>query len=140
MITQKNTIRVLIGLLVLVIAFHCLIVFKIIPFDIVWGGRLKSDQEMYVLESISIILNLFLIWMLSLKSKSIKHKFVDIALWIFFAFFSLNTIGNLFAHTNFEKYFSILTLTFALLLFTILLQKNDERTKTRKANNQFDEK
>lgn len=134
MITHKNTIRVLTGLLVLVIAFHLLILFKIIPFNIAWGGRLKSGQEMYVFESISIVLNLFLIWILSLKAKKVKHKFIDISLWVFFVIFSLNTIGNLFAHTNFEKYFSILTLIFALLLFKILWKKNDERTKARKTN------
>lgn len=122
-ITHKNIIKILTGLLVLVIAFHFLILFKIIPFNIAWGGRLKSEQEMYEFESISIILNLFLIWILSLKAKNSKHKFVDITLWVFFVIFSLNTIGNLFADTNFEKYFSFLTLIFAILLLKILLKK-----------------
>lgn len=134
---KKNIIRVLTGLLVLVIAFHLLILVKIIPFNIAWGGRLKSEQEMYMFESISISLNLFLIWILSLKAKNVKRKFIDITLWIFFVIFSLNTIGNLFAHTNFEKYFSILTLIFALLLLKILWKKNDEHTKTRKTNKQL---
>ncbi len=60
---------------------------------------------MYMSESTSIILNLFLTWILSLKAKNVKHKFIDIALWVFFVIFSLNTIGNLFAHTNFENTF-----------------------------------
>lgn len=122
-ITDKNTIKLLTGLLVLVIAFHSLILVKIIPYSIAWGGRLQSDQEMYVFESISIGLNLFLIWVLSLKIKNPQNKYINIILWIFFFIFSLNTIGNLFAHTNFEKFFSIVTLAFALLLLKVLLKK-----------------
>lgn len=120
----KTSIRILFGLLSLVILFHFLIMVKIIPYSIAWGGRLKSDQEMYVFESISIAVNLFLIWILSLKLKNSKRKIIDIILWIFFAIFSLNTIGNLFAQTNFEKYFSILTIAFALLILNILIKKN----------------
>lgn len=122
MISYKNAIRLLVGLLSLVIVFHILILVKIIPFDIAWGGRLKSEQEMYVFESISIALNLFLIWILSLKMKNIKRKMVNIILWIFFVIFFLNTIGNLFAHTTIEKFFSILTLIFTILILRILMK------------------
>lgn len=123
MINNKNTIRLLVGLISLVIIFHILILVKIVPFGIAWGGRLKSEKEMYVFESISTALNLFLIWILSLKSKNVKSKLIDFTLWSFFVIFSLNTIGNLVAHTNLEKYFSILTLIFALLLLRILTKR-----------------
>lgn len=121
--TDKNIINILIGLLFLVIIFHLLIVIKIIPFNIAWGGRLNSEQEMYVFEGLSIALNLFLIWVLSLKAKNPKNKYVNSILWVFFFIFSLNTIGNLFAHTNFEKFFSIITLVFALLILKIVLKR-----------------
>ncbi len=122
MISQNNAIKLLIGLLSLVIVFHFLIIVKIIPFNIAWGGRLKSDQEMYVFEGISIVINLFLIWVLSLKLKNVKGKLINIMLWIFLGIFTLNTIGNLFAQTNFEKFFSILTFVFALLILRILIK------------------
>ncbi len=122
-ITDKNIIKLLTGLLLLVIVFHLLIIVKIIPYSIAWGGRLQSDQEMYVFECISIALNLFLIWVLWLKARKPKSKYINIILWIFFFIFSLNTIGNLFAHTNFEKFFSIITLVFALLLLKMLVKK-----------------
>jgi hypothetical protein len=123
MINNKNTIRLLVGLISLVIIFHILVLVKIVPFGIAWGGRLKSAKEMYVFESISTALNLFLIWILLLKSKNVKSKLIDFTLWIFFVVFSLNTIGNLVAHTNLEKCFSILTLIFALLLLKILTKR-----------------
>lgn len=123
MINHKNANRLLIGLLSLVVIFHFMILFKIVPFNIAWGGRLKSEQEMYVFECISIALNLFLIWIVLLKAKNVTPKLINIILWIFFGIFSLNTIGNLFAQTTFEKYFSILTIIFSLLILRILIKK-----------------
>ena len=37
--------------------FHLGILLKIIPYEITWGGRLKDDAEMYVFETISILIN-----------------------------------------------------------------------------------
>lgn len=125
--TTKTTIKILTSLLVLVIFFHILILLKIIPYSIAWGGRLKTDQEMYAFESVSIVINLLLIFILSLKAKHLKIKIIDITLWIFFVLFSLNTFGNLLAKTTFEKSFSVITLLFAVLLFKILRKsKNGE--------------
>ena len=125
MISNKHAIRLLIGLSSLGIVFHILVLLKIIPHEVAWGGRLKSVQEMYVFESVSIALSLFLIWIYLLKAKNVKRKTVNIILWIFFVVFSLNTVGNLVAKTTFEKYFSILTLFSAILTLKILLSKND---------------
>lgn len=124
MITTKNAFRILFGILFLVILFHLLILVKIIPYEITWGGRLQSDKEMVVFEGISITLNLFLVWMLSLKAKNVRNWFVSFVLWFFCVLFVLNTIGNLFAETLFEKCLSVLTLALSLLLLRILLKKN----------------
>ena len=123
MIKKEDAIKLLIGLLSLVIIFHILVLLQIIPFNIAWGGRLETMQEIYVFESVSIAINLFLLWIVWLRAKNVKSKTVNIILWVFFGIFSLNTIGNLFAQTTFEKYFSILTLIFALLILKILIKK-----------------
>lgn len=123
MFKNEKAIKLLIGLLSLVIVFHILFLLQIIPYNIAWGGRLKTVQEMYVFEIVSIALNLFLIWIVWLRAKNVKSTTVNIILWVFFGIFSLNTIGNLFAQTTFEKYFSILTLIFALLILKILIKK-----------------
>ncbi|RYM34913.1 hypothetical protein ERX46_05930 [Brumimicrobium glaciale] len=121
---SKNAIKLLLGLLTAITIFHICILLKIIPYDIAWGGRLQNDQEMYVFESISILVNLFLIWILLMRGNLVKFKFsnriVNIILWIFFVIFILNTIGNVFAKTNFEKFFALVTGLFAFLLFRIL--------------------
>jgi hypothetical protein len=124
MINNKLTyINILIGITVLATIFHLLILVRLIPYEITWGGRLKTVEEMYVFESISILINSFFIFILLQKGEYIRYilgrKTVSIILWIFFTIFVLNTIGNVFAKTNFEKYVAILTMLNAILIWVI---------------------
>lgn len=85
---------------------------------------MKNDAEMYVFKSISILLNLLLFIVLLVKAQYWKviflEKFVDIVLWLFLLLFILKATGNLFAKTAFEKFFGILALAFAGLIWSIL--------------------
>ncbi len=123
----KNTIKIFLGLLILIILFHLCIIIKIIPYDVTWGGRLTNDTEMYIFETISILINVFLAWVLLMKGNFVQYRFsnqvVNIILWIFFVIFILNTIGNIFAKTFFEKQFAFLTGIFAILLWIILMKR-----------------
>lgn len=125
--TSKTAIKIVVGLISAVTLFHTCIMVKLIPYSITWGGRLQSDTEMYFFESISILINLFLLLILLMKGDFIHYKFsdkvVNALLWAFFAVFILNTIGNLFAQTLFEKLLSLLTGILALLLWVILKKK-----------------
>lgn len=122
-------IRLLLFLLSLVTAFHLCILIKLIPYDIVWGGRLKTDNQMYRFEIISVLVNLVLISILLIKGSYLKFrlnkKIMNVILWIFFFIFVLNTIGNILANTTFEKLFSVLTFILAILLWNILIKRND---------------
>jgi hypothetical protein len=124
---SNNAIKIFLGLLVVIILFHLSIITKIIPYDITWGGRLQNDTEMYVFETISILINVFLCWILMMKGDLVTYKFpakvIDVILWIFFAIFILNTIGNIFAKTLFEKQFAFLTGLFSVLIWMILKRK-----------------
>lgn len=127
----RLAIKIMLWLLGAVILFHLCIVLKIIPYEITWGGRLKNDNEMYVFESVSILINFFLCFVLSIKgnylSEIIPMKIVNIFLWIFLVLFGLNTVGNILAKTNFEKLFALLTLASAILIW-IILRKDKKRT------------
>jgi len=124
---SKHAIQILLTLLLAVILFHIFIILKIIPYHIAWGGRLTNDKEMYVFETLSIFINLFLVMILIMKADFIEFKFSEkiltLILWAFFAIFILNTIGNFFAKTTFENSFSILTGLFAFLLWNIIMKK-----------------
>ena len=120
----NNAIKMMLGLLFAAIVFHLFIVIKIIPYDFTWGGRLQNDTEMYVFETNSILVNVFLSWVLLMKGNHVKYKFpnqvVNVILWIFFVIFILNTVGNIFAKTFFEQQFALLTGISAILLLIIL--------------------
>lgn len=120
-------IKLLLLLTLIMTAFHLGIIAKLIPYDVAWGGRLKTDNEMYTFEIISVLVNLSLISVLLIKGSYLKFQVnknaVNIVLWGFFFLFSLNTIGNILANTTFEKLFSVLTLILAILIWNILRKK-----------------
>lgn len=115
-----------------VILFHLCILIKLIPYNIAWGGNLKTDQEMYVFESISIAVNLVLLLVICIKGNYIRvtvhPKIINTMLWLFLILFILNTLGNVLAQTTFEKCFAVLTLISAILLSIILFNKSDSKT------------
>ena len=120
----KKILKILIVIYSIIIVFHSCILLKIIPYEITWGGRLQNDQEMYVFETASIAINLFLIWILLMKGDFVTYKFpvkvIHVILWIFVMVFVLNTIGNIFAKTLLEKGFAVMTLGSALAIGFVL--------------------
>ena len=70
------------------IVFHLLVLIKIIPYKMVWGGRLKSDIDMYKFEAVSLTVNLLFLFILLVQytvlelylylilHASIKHFFI----------------------------------------------------------------
>lgn len=116
--------KIILFILAATVAFHVLIVFKVIPYHIAWGGRLQSDQDMYAFETVSILVNVFLALVLCIKASYLKlnlpNKLINFILWCFLILFLLNTIGNIIAVTAFEKSFALVTLALAYLLWVIL--------------------
>jgi hypothetical protein len=89
----------------------------VIPYGVVWAGKISTEAEMRKLEVISILVNAFAILILVLKADYIKHKIsgkiINAIILLLAVLFSLNTIGNLFAKSGFELYF-FAPLTFIL--------------------------
>lgn len=124
-ISKVQALKIITGLMIAVIVFHLLILIRIIPYEIVWAGKLKSASEMYVFEGLSILVNILIMAVLLLKGNFIKHridnKIINGILWFFVLIFTLNTVGNLLAKSLFEKaVFTPLTLISALLLYIIV--------------------
>ena len=117
------------GLLVifsLVIVFHLLVVIGIIPTDIVWGGNIRDKQRLWILESISITLNILMLLFVCAYAGIIKVKIhltlVKVVFWILFVIFVLNTLGNIFAMNSLETYiFTPITFLLAIFCFRIAL-------------------
>ena len=123
--TQKTSLKIMLGLLAAVLLFHLSVLTRIIPYTIVWAGKLNNNKEMYAFESVSILLTSLLITTLLVKGNYVKlkisNKIINAILWIHVLLFSLNTIGNLTAKTFFEKaVFTPLTFVSAILIWLIV--------------------
>ncbi|MEO6964180.1 MAG: hypothetical protein ABIY90_19595 [Puia sp.] len=128
LISQKRAIIIMIALLTVVLAFHTLVLTEIIPYGIVWAGRISSLGDMRKVEVISIGVNAFAILILLLKGDYIQHKIpvkiLNAIICLLAVLFSLNTMGNLLAESRFELYFfTPITFILAVLCLRIVIEK-----------------
>lgn len=123
-VSVRQSLFIMIALLSVVMLFHILVLVGIIPFGVTWGGRLNSMEEMYVLETISLTVNLFFLIVLLLKGQFIKNqiaaKWLNGIIWLFAILFALNTVGNLFAKASVEMIVGgLFTFVSAILCYRI---------------------
>lgn len=124
LISERFAAIALLSLLLLFLLFHFLVMLGVIPFEIVWGGRLKDRSQMLRSETVSVIINLLMLAVVGIKAKMIEvvlpQLLVRLILWIMFALFILNTLGNLFSLNQFEQ-LVFTPVTFLLALFSLRL-------------------
>ncbi len=105
---------------ILTIIFHFLVLMKVIDYTIVWGGGMKTIEEMYLMESISLFINIVFLIVILIKTELLKYripaKIISIAIWIMFFLFLLNTLGNLISKSTLETMIFYTCNTFAFIL------------------------
>jgi hypothetical protein len=114
-------------LLVLICIFHGLVLLGIIPYKVVWGGRLTDTREMYTFELTSLAINSCIILLVCWKAGWMKpwlgKRLVQALLWAVFALFLLNTIGNIFSLNHLEAIiFTPLTALLCLLFLRLAIE------------------
>jgi hypothetical protein len=115
------------GLLIVLSLFlvlHICVLLKFIPYNIVWGGRLKTDTEMYRFEVISILMNLFFLFIILVQSSFLVIDFpkviMNVILWVMTILFLFNTFGNITSKNKIEqKLFTPITII--LTIFSLIL-------------------
>ena len=127
-IPYKKAKDLVLVILSMVSVFHLLVLTEVIPYNIVWAGKINSVSEMRVFEFFSLTINAVIILVIAIKANYLKWnvpvKIVNGFIWFIFFLFSLNTIGNLFATTNFEKFvFTPMTFILAVLCLRIVREK-----------------
>jgi hypothetical protein len=124
LITEKLASNIVITVLSLVVIFHVLVLTSFIPYNIVWGERIKNKSQLLRFEIISIAVNLLMLAVVLMKAKVfdvvINQKLITISLWVMAAFFMLNAIGNLLSISDFER-FVFTPLTIMLSVFCLKL-------------------
>lgn len=131
-ISERVAATGLLLILSVMVLFHVLVLTGIIPFEIVWGGRLKTQGEMLKFEAASIFINLVMLGIVSLKAGLLKAPvspfFIRVSLWAMSALFLMNTLGNLASVNAFEKMvFTPLTLLLALFSLRLAWNKSPLR-------------
>ena len=91
----------------LMFIFHILVLTGTIPYSTVWGNRLSSRSQMYRFETVSILINILILWVVATRggylravlSRGTNH----IVLWVLAGYFALNAVGNLASTSQFEQ-------------------------------------
>lgn len=110
--------NLLLSVLGLLFVFHLLVIAGIVPYTIVWAGKIQNRQQMLRMEAVSVLVLSLAVVLVMLRIgylQWIENPLVlQGGMWLLFAFFSLNTLGNMTAKSRLEKYgFGSLTLLIA---------------------------
>jgi hypothetical protein len=107
LISEKLAVYGVLITLSLIVIFHLLVISGIVPFEIVWGGRLQTHAQMLRFESISILMNLVMLGIVVTRAGFFKVNpnllVIRVALYLMAGLFFLNTIGNLLSNNQLEK-------------------------------------
>lgn len=127
-INVKIAANAMIMLNLCLVIFHILIIARIIPYNIVWGGRLENVSQMYVFEAASLTINLAITAVIGVKIGYIKpyisEKVLKIILWGLVILFSLNTVGNIVSINSLEAImFTPITIIAAILCCRLAIEK-----------------
>jgi hypothetical protein len=133
-LSYNRGVQICIVLMIAFLLLHLGIIIGILVFDYapvhyLWGGRLSSAEELMQFEILAVCIQLVQLLIVFIAADRLRVPRLKIIarwlLWPMALMFLLNTVGNLLAHTAFEKGLSILT----LLLFICTLRIAFERRK-----------
>jgi len=131
----KLATQICLVLFVLLILFHFpiiigIVIFDFVPVDFLWGGRMETKEQLLVFEIISLLIMALCFFIILIKSEKFKlpglMRAAEIAVWFLIILFFLNTIGNVFAKTTFERFFAILTGILVILCLRLALEKTSK--------------
>lgn len=124
--------KILIILFSMTTIFHIFALLQVVPFQYLWGGRLGSVKEMYLMESVSLFVTAFFLGSSFLYVRYLNQGLVPLWIRIVFGFvgtiFLLNTIGNLVAVTDLETLLATpVTAIISIICFS-LVSKYENKT------------
>jgi len=126
-ISFKFTVTAMLVILTLGILFHAFVLTEIIPYSFDCEGEFQTVHQIRSVETDSILINLLMMLVIAVKGNVLKLKtpvkLINIFLWVFVIYFTLNTIGNILAKTcNETILFTPITLVSAILCLRIVLE------------------
>ena len=129
LISAKLAGSILLFSLGLLFIFHVLVLLKVIPADIVWGGQIKGvPSNLVTLEIVALLVTALFILIVATKLGYLQagklSGAVTVGLWLIFAYLLLNTLGNLASGISVEKLlFAPITILLALCALRLAIEK-----------------
>jgi hypothetical protein len=113
---------------IITMIIEALIIFKILPYNIIGGGRLENYNSALRAAIMSIIILGIEIIFITIVQKYNKNGktslFIKIILWMIFSILCINIIGNILGKTLFEKIFMGIICLLQLLNITKIITDN----------------
>ena len=112
----------------IIIIIETLIIFKLLPYNIIGGGRLENYSYTFITVFASIIILfieiIFIIIVQKHNSNGKSNLFIKITLWIIFSYLCINLIGNILGKTLFEKVFMGIICVIQIINVIIIINEN----------------
>ena len=110
------------------VVFHVLVLARVVPHGIVWGGRIDDRGRLMRMEAVSIAMLLasgvLVVWHLQTGGAGGPGLFSSVGMWVLVALFALNTVGNIVARTPLERFaFTPVTLLLAVMAMRLALER-----------------
>lgn len=121
--------HILLLLLAMVGIFHLLVVIGLVPYALVWGGRLASFKTAQLTEVFSFLISLVMLLIVAIHAGYLRpvlsRKVTLLFIRIFLFLFLLGTVGNLLSKNAIEQFvFAPITLVLTLCCLQISSAKN----------------
>ena len=129
LISAKLAGGMLLAAMGLLFIFHILVLLKVIPADIVWGGRIQGvPSNLVTMETVALLVILLFMLIIAAKIGYIQAGkllgAVTIGVWLIFAYLILNTVGNLASGVSFESLIAApITIILALCALRLAIEK-----------------
>ena len=129
LLSAKLAGRILIGAFVLMLIMHVLVLTGVMPSNLIWGGQVAADgSNLLQLEIVAISLTLIFAGIAAGKMKTLNsgksNRWINIGVWIVFAYLVLNTLGNFASGVSLETLvFGPLTIIMAFCALRLALEK-----------------
>lgn len=129
LVSAKLAGNILLFSLGLLVIFHILVLLRVVPATIIWGGQIQGvPANLVTLETVALFITAIFILIVAAKTGYLQtgkvSGAVNIGVWLIFAYLLLNTLGNLASGISFEKLlFAPITIILALCALRLAIEK-----------------
>lgn len=128
-ISARTAGNILLAALGLLFLFHVLVLLRVLPAEIVWGGMIQGGQtNLITLETVALVMTLLFMLIVAARIGYIQvgrlSGVVKVGVWLIFIFLLLNTLGNLASGVSFENLIAApITIILALCALRLAVEK-----------------